>query len=90
MSGLVRWRDSRPFSVTSMQHWLAIVKSFAPPESHMDNQNRSDIAGFPELFDGMDQFIMEQAAGLKRTSVILAAIALPCGMLLAWLANQAA
>ncbi len=56
----------------------------------MDNQNRSDIAAFPELFDGMEQFIEEQAAGIKRTSVIVATIALPCGMLLAWLANRAA
>jgi hypothetical protein len=54
----------------------------------MDNQNRSDIASFPELFDGMEQFIAEQAAGFKRTSVILAAIALPAGMLLAWLLNR--
>jgi hypothetical protein len=56
----------------------------------MDNQNRSDIAAFPELFDGMEQFIEEQAAGIKRTSVIVAAIALPCGMLLAWWLNRVA
>lgn len=56
----------------------------------MDHQNRSDIAAFPELFAGMEQFIAEQAAGFKRTSVILATIALPGGMLLAWLLNRAA
>jgi len=50
----------------------------------MNKPNHNDIAAFPELFDGMEQFIDEQAASLKRTSVILAAIALPCGMLLAW------
>ena len=63
--------------------------AFATSETHMDNQNRSDIAAFPELFEGMEQFIEEQAAGLKRTSVFVAAVALPCGMLLAWLLNRA-
>jgi hypothetical protein len=41
-------------------------------------EKRNDIAAFPELFDGMEQFIEEQAAGLKRTSAILAlALAVP-------------
>lgn len=39
----------------------------------MDKQNHNDIAAFPELFDGLEQFIEEQASGLKRTSAILAA-----------------
>jgi hypothetical protein len=56
----------------------------------MDKPNHNDIAAFPELFDGMEQFIEEQTAGLRRTSVILAAIAVPCGMLLAWLLNRVA
>jgi hypothetical protein len=56
----------------------------------MDKQNHNDIAAFPELFDGMEQFIEEQAAGIKRTSVILAMIALPAGMLIAWWLNRVA
>jgi len=41
-------------------------------------EKRNDIAVFPELFDGMEEFIEEQAAGLKRTSAILAlALAVP-------------
>ncbi len=41
-------------------------------------EKRKDIAAFPELFDGMEEFIEEQAAGLKRTSAILAlALAVP-------------
>lgn len=56
----------------------------------MDKQNHNDIAAFPELFDGMEQFIDEQAAGIKRTSVILAMIALPAGMLIAWWLNRVA
>ncbi|MDE2439917.1 MAG: hypothetical protein KGP14_02740 [Betaproteobacteria bacterium] len=35
-------------------------------------EKRNDIAAFPELFNGMEQFIEEQADGLKRTSTILA------------------
>jgi hypothetical protein len=42
-----------------MQHWLAIVTPFAK-EFCMDKQNHNDIAAFPELFDGMEQFIEEQ------------------------------
>ncbi|WP_434513852.1 hypothetical protein AB6Q56_14860 [Dechloromonas sp. ARDL1] len=41
-------------------------------------EKRNDIAAFPELFDGMEQFIEEQASGLKRTSAMLAlAVAVP-------------
>lgn len=38
----------------------------------MDRQQRGDIAAFPELFEGMEQFIEEQAAGFKRTGTLLA------------------
>ena len=48
----------------------------------MDKQNHSDIAAFPELFDGLEQFIEEQASGLKRTSAILAVTAMGGGMLI--------
>lgn len=29
----------------------------------MDKQNHSDIAAFPELFDGMEQFILKISIG---------------------------
>ena len=38
----------------------------------MERTNRGDIAAFPELFAGMEQFIEEQAAGFKRTGTFLA------------------
>lgn len=37
----------------------------------MEHRNYSDIAAFPELFDGLEQFIEEQAKGFKRTSALL-------------------
>lgn len=46
----------------------------------MDKHSKLDIAAFPELFDGMEQFIAEQAAGIKRASALLA-IATPIGSL---------
>ncbi len=48
----------------------------------MEKNSNSDIAAFPELFDGLEQFIEEQAAGIKRTSALLAIAALAGGMLL--------
>ena len=48
----------------------------------MNKQNHSDIAAFPELFDGLEQFIEEQASGLKCTSAILAVTAMGGGMLI--------
>lgn len=37
----------------------------------MQKPNRSDIAAFPELFTGLDQFVAEQAGRwLKGSSVI--------------------
>jgi len=56
----------------------------------MNKQNHSDIAAFPELFDGLEQFIDEQACGLKRTSAILAASAMGGGMLLFYVLNKIA
>lgn len=44
----------------------------------MERQTRGDIAAFPELFAGMEQFIEEQSAGFKRTGTFLA-IALVSG-----------
>lgn len=44
----------------------------------MDKQNYEATSRFPELFDGMEQFIEEQAIDIKRTSTLLAfALALP-------------
>ena len=48
----------------------------------MEKQGNNDIAAFPELFDGMEQFIEEQAAGLKRTSAMLAIAAASAGGML--------
>ena len=48
----------------------------------MDKQGSREIAAFPELFDGLEQFIEEQASGIKRTSGIVAIIAMACGALL--------
>ena len=56
----------------------------------MDKHNHSDIAAFPELFDGLEQFIEEQASGLKRTSAILAASAMGGGMLIFFALNKIA
>ena len=55
----------------------------------MDKQNHSDIAAFPELFDGMEQFIEEQAADIKRTSALLAfALALPTPVFILYTINK--
>mgnify|MGYP003590151765 CR=1 FL=1 len=55
----------------------------------MDKQNYSDIAAFPELFDGMEQFIEEQAAGIKRTSAMLAlALAIPTTLFILYTLNK--
>ncbi|WP_412478915.1 hypothetical protein [Azonexus sp. IMCC34839] len=48
----------------------------------MDKPSSNDIAAFPELFDGLEQFIDEQTAGIKRTSVALAMLSLGGGALL--------
>ena len=53
----------------------------------MDKQNHSDIAAFPELFDGMEQFIDEQASGLKRACLHLTLCAAAGGGLVAYLLN---
>ena len=35
----------------------------------MNKPTRSDIAAFPELFGGMDQFMDELGQGIRRTSL---------------------
>ncbi len=55
----------------------------------MDKRSARDIASFPELFDGMEQFIAEQATGLKRTGTCLALAALSLGGLIAWWIGKA-
>lgn len=54
----------------------------------MNKQSNNDIAAFPELFDGVEQFIEEQANGLKRTSAILAASAMAGGMVLYYVLDK--
>lgn len=56
----------------------------------MEKQGNSDVAAFPALFGGMEQFIAEQAAGLKRTSAILAILAATSGATLFYLLNSPA
>ena len=56
----------------------------------MDRNDRSDIASFPELFDGMEQFIEEFAGGLRRTGWRLAMAAIPGGALLLLALNKMA
>lgn len=48
----------------------------------MDKNGRSDIAAFPELFEGMEQFINEFGEGIRRTSLRLALVAIPGSALL--------
>lgn len=48
----------------------------------MEKQGNSDIAAFPELFAGMEQFIAEQTAGLRRTGTLLGVFAAGTGGLL--------
>jgi len=56
----------------------------------MDKNGRSDIAAFPELFDGMEQFIEELGAGIRRTSFRLAIAAIPGSALLPFALSKAA
>ena len=56
----------------------------------MDKNCRSDVAAFPELFDGMEQFIDELGEGIRRTGVRLAAIAIPGSVLLLFALSKAA
>ena len=51
----------------------------------MDKPSSNDIAAFPELFDGMEQFIDEQASGLKRACLHLTLCAAAGGGLVAYL-----
>jgi hypothetical protein len=51
----------------------------------MEKTSGNDIATFPELFDGMEQFIDEQASGLKRACLHLTLCAATGGGLVAYL-----
>lgn len=56
----------------------------------MDSRQPNDIAAFPELFDGLDQFIAEEASHLLRTGAFVAlAVAIP-GAALFYLATAVA
>lgn len=53
--------------------------------------NKSDdIVTFPELFAGMEQFLDEQIAHLKRAGLLTASLALPCGFGVFWLLGKLA
>ncbi|UCV07473.1 hypothetical protein [Dechloromonas denitrificans] len=54
----------------------------------MEKNDRSDIASFPELFDGMEQFIEEFAGGIRRTGFRLAIAAIPGSALLLFALNK--
>lgn len=56
----------------------------------MEKQGNNEIAAFPELFDGLEQFIDEQVRGLRRTSALLAIVAAGCGGLLFFLLKHLA
>ena len=56
----------------------------------MDKNCRSDIATFPELFAGMEQFVDELGAGIRRTSLHLAAMAIPGSALVLFALSKAA
>jgi len=55
----------------------------------MDKQSSQEILTCPDLFDGMEQFIADEWAQLRRTSAITIAATLPLGLCLAWLLNPA-
>jgi len=54
----------------------------------MHKQN--DIVTFPELFDGMEQFLDEQITRLKRAGLLTASVALPGGLALLYLVGRVA
>ncbi|HSG22066.1 MAG TPA: hypothetical protein VLA64_03820 [Azonexus sp.] len=56
----------------------------------MEKPTRSDIAAFPELFDGLDQFIEELGQGIRRTSLRLAIVGIPGGALVMFALSKAA
>jgi hypothetical protein len=55
----------------------------------MNKQTRSDIPAFPELFDGLDQFVDELGQGIRRTSLRLAIVAIPSGALVMFALSKA-
>jgi len=54
----------------------------------MHKQN--DIATFPELFDGMEQFLDEQLTRLKHAGLWSISLALGGGLMAAWLLERTA
>ena len=55
----------------------------------MEKTARSDIAAFPELFTGVDQFIDEMSQGIRRASFRLALVAIPGGALVMFALSKA-
>lgn len=54
-----------------MQHSVAIVDSGFYEITTMNKPVTRDIASFPELFDGMEAFLEEEARALKKISLCL-------------------
>lgn len=48
-------------------------------------QRQHDIAGFPALFDGIEQYLDEQISALKRRLLLAGVLLLPTALGLAWL-----
>jgi len=55
----------------------------------MEKPTSSDIATFPELFDGLDQFIEEFSQGIRRTGLRLAIVAIPGSALVLFALSKA-
>lgn len=52
--------------------------------------SHNDIAAFPELFEGMEQFVNELAAGIRRFGLGLAVLSIPSSALLLFILSKAA
>lgn len=68
-----------------LQYLLAIVYPSLTCLTTMEKTTCKDIATFPELFDGMEQFMDEQASGLKRACLRLTLCAVTGGGVVAYL-----
>ena len=55
----------------------------------MEKTNRSDIAAFPELFGGVDQFMEEIGQGIRRASFRFALVAIPGSALVMFALSKA-
>lgn len=56
----------------------------------MDHHDLPEIAAFPDLFAGMEQFFADEFAQFKRTGTVASILAMAAATLLWWLAQSAA